>query len=216
MAFARPINTKGQPPIVTSEFGPNHKGTDYGYPDGTPVYASESGKVVIAKNDEVRQWIANSSNDPFPRPRQLRTEDYGNMVKIEHSDGYTSLYAHMKHKSVTVTPGVQVKKGQKIGEVGSTGNSIGNHLHFEIRKHESAVNPAPLLDTGFWQVTPQEDPRAKKIRELEADKEQLWKEKTEWEHKAKDNDFAYQEARAKYNGLRDGLVQLCKQHGING
>jgi len=217
--FVRPINTKGQQTNVTNPFGPNHKGTDYGYPDGTPIYASESGKVTIAKNDEVRQWIANSNNDPFPHPRVLRKEDYGNFVKIDHGGGMATLYAHMKHKSITVTPGVQVRKGQKIGEVGSTGNSTGNHVHWEIRSRETVVDPFPLMDSWFTgyesnqptpPVPPTEDPRDKKIRELEAEKNDLDKQKREWENRARTLEFDLMDQHVKYNGLKTAIVEARK------
>jgi hypothetical protein len=147
MRFVRPINDTT--PNVTNAFGSNHKGTDYGYPDATPIYASESGKVVFVKNDETRQWLANTSSDPFPHPRKLLTQDYGNFVKLDHGYSYETLYAHQKALSILVKEGDTVTKGQKIGEVGSTGNSTGNHLHWEIRKSGIVIDPAPLLDSDF-------------------------------------------------------------------
>lgn len=150
MNFARPINT--QIPNVTTIFGPNHKGTDYGYPVGTPIYASADGKVVLVKSNETRQWIANTASDPY-KPAQgtraLLTEDYGNFVKIDHGQGYETLYAHQKANSILVKVGDQVKKGQLIGFVGSTGNSTGNHVHWEVRKNGIVIDPLPLLDAAF-------------------------------------------------------------------
>ena len=73
-----------------------------------PVLASDSGKVVAAG------WHYS----------------YGNYVEIDHGNGYTTLYGHMS--ALSVTQGQGVTQGQKIGEVGSTGNSTGNHCHFEM------------------------------------------------------------------------------------
>ena len=59
---------------------------------------------------------------------------YGNCVVIKHSNGYYTRYGHMPHGAIKVKVGQKVSKGQQIGAIGSTGNSTGPHLHFEIRK----------------------------------------------------------------------------------
>ena len=89
---------------------------------GRPVYASRGGTVIAA--------IWSSSG-------------YGNHVIIDHGDGYTTVYGHCS--SLSVTTGQTVSKGQQIANVGSTGNSTGPHLHFEIRKNGVKVNPASYL-----------------------------------------------------------------------
>ncbi len=107
----------------------NHFGIDFAVPTGTPIYAIASGKVITAQF----------------------SGGYGNMVKLEHDvdgDGkadYYSVYAHMS--KISVSKGQNVAGGQKIGEVGSTGNSSGPHLHFEVRdKYDRPINPEPILD----------------------------------------------------------------------
>lgn len=97
-----------------------HTGIDIPAPLGTPVNASKSGTVIFAG----------------------RLGGYGNAVKVEHSDGYT-LYGH--NSALTVTVGQMVGQGQIIAKVGSTGQSTGNHLHFEIRKNGVAVDPQKYL-----------------------------------------------------------------------
>ena len=73
------------------------------------------------------------------------TASYGNFVKIKHSDGYYTLYAHLKE--VYVKKGDYVKKGQQIGYMGDTGNAYGVHLHFEIRNnYDVKIDPLPYLD----------------------------------------------------------------------
>ena len=103
-----------------------HAGTDFAAPGGTPIYAAASGYVQVAG------WSSGG---------------YGNYVIIYHgkmSDGnqYSTLYGHMR--SVATSAGKYVQQGEIIGDVGSTGNSTGNHLHLEVWKGGSkanAVNP---------------------------------------------------------------------------
>lgn len=149
MAFIRPINTKGESPKISNSYSPAHLGIDYAYNNGEPIYASEDGTISFVKKDETRQWLANTNSDPFPHPRSLNNADYGNMIKIQHTNGYSTLYAHLKPGSVLVTPGAAVQKGQKIAEVGSTGNSTGNHLHWELRKNDFSIDPSHLVDKSF-------------------------------------------------------------------
>ncbi len=100
----------------------NHKGIDIAAPYGTEIYASGSGTVVAAG------W--NSGG-------------YGNYVIIEHEDGYRTLYGHCS--AVIAHEGQIVEKGQLIAKVGSTGNSTGNHCHFEVRMNNICVNPGNFL-----------------------------------------------------------------------
>ncbi|MBC2128917.1 murein hydrolase activator EnvC family protein [Listeria marthii] len=70
---------------------------------------------------------------------------YGYVVKIDHGNGYQTLYGHMRAGSLKVVTGQRVSQGQPIGIMGSTGQSTGQHLHFEIHKNGVPVNPAPYL-----------------------------------------------------------------------
>ena len=94
-----------------------HNGVDLANSQGTPIYAARSGKVTVATYGGT----------------------YGYYVTINHGDGYSSLYAHMTH--YTVSKGQTVKKGDIIGYMGSTGRSTGPHLHFSIFYNGSSVNP---------------------------------------------------------------------------
>lgn len=87
---------------------------------GTPVIASKSGRVEVV---------------------QRSNSGYGNMVLINHGDGYKTRYAHMVKGSITVSVGDYVEAGQTIGKVGSTGNSTGPHLHFEVIVNGETQNP---------------------------------------------------------------------------
>jgi murein DD-endopeptidase MepM/ murein hydrolase activator NlpD len=100
-----------------------HLGIDYAARRGTPIMAAGSGKIIFAG----------------------RTRGYGNLIKIRHSDGYMTLYAHQKSFRRGIKRGKYVKQGQVIGYVGSTGLSTGPHLHFGLYKNGRAINPARVV-----------------------------------------------------------------------
>lgn len=137
------------PPVqqgrVTSEFGMRrhptrggtrmHTGVDYGSTPrgraGTPILASAPGVVTHA----------------------APLGGYGNLVMIDHGNGYSTRYGHLN--SISVGRGQQVQQGQYIGGMGTTGQSTGVHLHFEIRKNGTPVNPLPLLNGATSPELPQ-------------------------------------------------------------
>ena len=109
---------------ISSRFGANesirdhtHKGLDIAASGGTPIKAVADGTVIRAG------W----------------SSGYGNLVVIDHGNGVTTYYGHCSR--LYVSKGTSVKAGDKIAAVGSTGNSTGNHLHFEIRLNDKQVNP---------------------------------------------------------------------------
>lgn len=104
-----------------------HPGFDIAANYGTPIYAADSGTVLVSYYDE---W------------------GYGNYVTISHGNGYTTTYAHMSQRAVSA--GAQVQKGQLIGYVGSTGISSGPHLHFEIRENGVAVSPLNFFNKSSF------------------------------------------------------------------
>lgn len=109
---------------ITSRFGANesvrdhtHKGIDIGAAGGTPIYAAAGGTITYSG------WESG----------------YGYLVIIDHGNGVETYYGHCS--KLYVSKGQQVNAGDKIAAVGSTGNSTGNHLHFEIRLNGAQVNP---------------------------------------------------------------------------
>lgn len=102
--------------VITGKYSFHH-GVDFAAGRGTAIYASRSGMVTDASEDDI----------------------YGFHVTINHGDGYSTLYAHMTH--YVVSPGTYVEQGQIIGYVGSTGLSSGPHLHFSIYYNGNSVNP---------------------------------------------------------------------------
>ncbi len=116
---------------ITSRFGgrsspggvgsTNHKGIDIAGRRGTPIYAADGGTVAYAG------WMGG----------------YGYLVQINHGNGYVTYYGH--NSGLTVSVGQHVYKGQQIARMGSTGNSTGNHCHFEVRYNGVAKNPLNYL-----------------------------------------------------------------------
>ncbi|WP_261303512.1 murein hydrolase activator EnvC family protein [Paenibacillus andongensis] len=101
----------------------SHKGIDLGAPKGTDILAAENGSVIYAS------WM----------------NGYGNCVILDHGNGLWTVYGHIMNDGIYVKVGDVVKRGQKIAGVGSTGQSTGYHLHFEVRKNEVPTDPKPFL-----------------------------------------------------------------------
>lgn len=95
--------------------------------------------TIHASSDGVVKEIVNNYNKT-----DTETRNYGNYIIIKHTDGYETLYAHLKYKSSNISVGDTVKQGDTIALMGNTGYSNGNHLHFEIHKDNAKINPLEL------------------------------------------------------------------------
>lgn len=100
-----------------------HRAVDIASGNSPDILASQGGTVITAG------WLGG----------------YGNAVVIDHGNGYTTLYGHMKTGSLVVKAGDRVTQGQKIGVMGSTGRSTGPHLHFEVKGPQGKINPLTVL-----------------------------------------------------------------------
>ena len=125
-SFIKPIEAVisskyGQRTPTTATVPKNHTGTDLAAPAGTKIRASTAGEVVLNSQEG----------------------DYGNHLKIQIGE-VSIIYAHCN--ALYVNQGDKVEQGQEIAEVGSTGNSTGPHLHFEIRVSEGTIDPQSVLE----------------------------------------------------------------------
>jgi len=114
-------------------------GVDWAVPTGTPIVAAQAGQVNAARRDAT---------------------GYGTHLRIQHEDGYETIYGHMLDFAVKV--GDKIGMGQVIGRSDNTGNSTGPHLHFELRKNGVPIDPmllltaqaaeeeAPAIEPGEW------------------------------------------------------------------
>ncbi|MDC7241280.1 MAG: M23 family metallopeptidase, partial [Spirochaetales bacterium] len=117
---------------ITSNFGPRvspitgynmvHKGVDFGAPRGTPIMSSGDGTVTYAGYNDV----------------------FGYHVRVRHVNGYETMYAHMSRFASGMRRGRVVNQGQTIGYVGTTGQSTGPHLHYEVRLNGTHINPSRM------------------------------------------------------------------------
>jgi murein DD-endopeptidase MepM/ murein hydrolase activator NlpD len=108
--------------LTGNDYTPDHPGIDIAAGEGSPVYAADAG-VVVAKGDD--------------------ETGYGNVIEIDHHNGYLTIYAHMSVIGVSMCQSVE--SGQWIGAAGSTGNARGAHLHFAIALDGRAINPWTVL-----------------------------------------------------------------------
>ena len=120
-----------------------HTGVDFAAPRGTPILAAGSGTVERAN----------------------RYGGYGNYIRIRHTDGYKTAYAHLKGFARGVKSGAYVKQDQVIGYVGTTGRSTGPHLHYEVHHHGKKINPRRLSQLSGKPLSKDQQPAFKGQRQ---------------------------------------------------
>lgn len=110
-----------------------HAGVDISAPSGTPVRATADGVVAVA------EWAG----------------AYGRLVVLDHGSGFQTYYAHLSR--MDVIPGQWVRRGATIGRVGATGRVTSAHLHYEVRRGGTPINPHPYLKSVMAQSTPRRE-----------------------------------------------------------
>lgn len=120
-----------------------HRGVDFAAPSGTPIYAAGDG--VIEKR---HRWGS-----------------FGNYIRIRHGDGFSTAYAHMKGFARGQSVGSRVRQGAVIGYVGTTGRSTGPHLHYEVHRNGSQVNPMKVRFPASKSLNGTELAAFKQVRE---------------------------------------------------
>lgn len=120
-----------------------HLGIDYAAKTGTPIMAAGDGRVIFAGT----------------------TSGYGNLTKIQHADGFVTLYAHQRNFKTGIKKGSSVKKGQLIGYIGTTGLSTGPHLHFSLYKDGVAINPLTVVQVTTKKLDKKERETFIKLRD---------------------------------------------------
>ena len=126
---------------MTQDYSSSHQAIDVVGANSTLDYivAHSDGKVIFYQDgyDNLKGSVGNLS--------------YGNCIKIDHGNGYATLYAHMQ-KNLLVKNGATVKKGQRIGYMSNSGNAYGKHLHFEVWKDDVRINPYEYLDKDLYSI----------------------------------------------------------------
>ena len=123
---------------ITQDYREGHGGIDLvreGYRLDNITAHSDGTVVQVIKNINV-----NTPNEPT---------NPGNMVRIDHGNGFQTRYLHLAYGTVSVNVGDKVKRGQILGFMGNTGNAFGAHLHFEVLKDGNRINPTEYLDKDF-------------------------------------------------------------------
>jgi len=125
-----PANQTGKGPATVQRWR-THMGIDYAAPTGTPVFSVANGKIAYL-----------GYNGAF-----------GNLIIVEHPGNYRTYYAHLSNYNVELSVGNEVRRGFEIGYVGSTGRSSGPHLHYELRKDGTYIDPySQSMQLDLWSM----------------------------------------------------------------
>ena len=121
---------------ITQNYGKNHVGVDI-------VGTTGGSSYIKAHSDGVVYNVVDGKNND---KNSSGVNSYGNYIQLKHSDGYYTLYAHLK-KGLKLKKGDVVKEGSVIGTMGNSGNSTGTHLHFEVRNPNNyVIDPTKYLN----------------------------------------------------------------------
>ena len=140
MATKTRVLRSGYAEITQGYKGSSHSGIDI-------VKKGYMLDYITAHSDGVVTRVISNVNLNTPKD----SSNPGNMVVIDHGNGYTTRYLHLQYGSVKVKPKDKVTKGQILGYMGNTGYSFGGHLHFDVLKNNVKIDPTPYLNTEFPQ-----------------------------------------------------------------
>ena len=133
---------------------PHHTGVDFKASVGTTVVASRAGTVIVAE-DNLCQGSHYSNILPCPLGedciayKKYSAGSYGNFIIIDHGDGFTTYYCHLKTGTFRVKEGDYVEQGTILAESGAAGKTAGAHLHFEVRKNNIVQDPEDYLTNTY-------------------------------------------------------------------
>lgn len=132
---------KNKEAIITNKYSKSHQAIDIVGKNHTLdfITAHSDGTVILIQTGKTNN--KNSKGN----------ESYGNFIKIKHNNNYYTLYAHLEY--VKVKKNQKVKKGDILGYMGDSGNAYGKHLHFEVWKEKSRINPTYYLSNSFEENT---------------------------------------------------------------
>lgn len=187
---------------ITQGYSEKHKAVDVVGGGYTLDYivAHSDGKVVFYQ-DGLNNMKGSTGN-----------ASYGNCVKIEHGNGYHTLYAHLQ-KGLLIKNGDIVKKGQRLGYMSDSGNAYGGHLHFEVFKDGNRINPTEYLDKEFPKPKKSIDELSKEVIEGK------WGNGAERKTKLESAGYNYKEVQNKVNeillGKKKSIDEVAKDV-ING
>lgn len=190
---------------ITKLFSSSHKGIDLGWNskqggNSVPVYAADDG-VVYATND----------NDKSGK-------SWGNYVKIKHNDGTYTLYAHLKN-GIKVKKGQTIKQGTQVGNMGNTGKSYGNHLHYEVyvggASTSNRKNPLDYTYVYDGQTVHPDDTKKVKYKPTETPKtDEKNKQIQELQNKIKEQDTQIINLKAEISE-KENIIEKLKQKLTN-
>lgn len=181
---------------ITNPYGDGHVGVDV-------VSATGGETQVLAHTSGVVHAIVDSKGN---QKGSTGVASYGNYVQIKHDGGYYTLYAHLR-KGLKVKKGERVEKGQVLGTMGNTGNSYGEHLHFEVRNPQNyVINPTEYLENNLPNEKEEED--MKLYYRVHLLKENKW---LEWVEQSDNETPKYFEYAGLYGKEIDGIqIKLVK------
>lgn len=195
---------------VTQEYkGSTHAGIDIvkkGYMLDNIVAHSDGTVVEVISNCNINTSGDGRYNSPY-----RDSNNPGNMVKIDHGNGYMTRYLHLTYNTINVSVGQRISKGQVLGYMGNTGYSFGGHLHFEVWKDGNRIDPTEYLEKDLYNATLTEAKKA--IDEIAYDViEGKYGNYPERKARLEAEGYNYSEVQTRVNELVNKVVYLSNSN----